>query len=237
MNFQDSGIIITKRLLQEQSSIISVFTQNNGLYSGVLKQYSKKAGDSLVAGNMVDFFWSARLHEHIGSVKCELISSYNHNIIASKTKLYAFNSIAEILQKAFCEREPHNKLFPYLLKFLQNMSQDFCFLDYINLELAILAETGHELQLSSCVVTGKQEDLTYVSPKSGCAVSQKAGEPYANKLLPLPSFLSKNEKLLIPDQTQMQQALNLTSYFLDRYILNQRLSLPARKAFIEHMLG
>ena len=76
MNFRDKGIIISKKMLKERSYIITVFTEKHGIYSGVLKQYSKKTGDSLSEGNLIDFFWNARLHEHIGSAKAELIKSY-----------------------------------------------------------------------------------------------------------------------------------------------------------------
>ena len=39
-------------------------------------------------------------------------------------------------------------------------------------------------------VTGATEDLAYVSPRTGRAVSRAAAGPYKEKLLPLPGFLS-----------------------------------------------
>ncbi|MDG1436757.1 MAG: DNA repair protein RecO [Rickettsiaceae bacterium] len=234
MNFRDQGIIISKKPLKERSSIITVFTEEHGIYSGVLNQYNKKTGDNLVEGNLIDFFWSARLHEHIGSVKAELIKSYNSHIIMDKTKLYAFNSIVSLLKMSFCEREEHNNLFPILMHFVESFKHSFSFEKYINLELEILAESGYKLQLDHCAVTNSSDDLYYVSPKSGRAVSKKAGDSYADKLLKLPSFLLSDARA---NKQEAHYALRLTSYFLERYIFINNPPPGARKNFIEYFLS
>ena len=232
MNFKDRGIILSKALLKERSSIITIFTENHGIYSGVIKQYSKKSGDNLVEGNLVDFFWNARLHEHIGSAKAELIKSYNAYLMINKSKLYAFNSIVSILKASFCEREPHKNLFPKLIEFMNAQKQEFSFKDYIKFELEILKESGYQLQLDSCAATGVREDLIYVSPKSGQAVCRSAGEPYADKMLRLPAFLINDCEL---DEHSIYDAFNLTSYFFERYILINKPIPMARASFMELM--
>ncbi|GAB4169247.1 MAG: DNA repair protein RecO [Rickettsiaceae bacterium] len=233
MNFTDQGIIISKKPLKERSYIITVFTRKHGIYSGVLQQYSKKSGDNLVEGNLIDFFWNARLHEHIGYAKAELVRSYNPHLLMNKTKLYAFNSITSLLKLAFCEREPHNNLFPALLAFLDSIKNGFSFHEYLKLELAILAEAGYKLQLDSCAVTGQANDLYYVSPKSGRAVSKEAGIEYADKLLKLPQ-LPSDEKLL--NVNIISDALKLTTYFINRYLLVDKAPPTARHYFTEHIL-
>ncbi len=234
MNFRDQGIIIAKNYFKENTYVVTLFTEKHGLYSGVIKQYGKKNGDVLAESNLVDFFWGARLHEHLGSAKCELIKSYSSFIIQNKTKLYAFNSIVSVIKKAFCEREPHNKFFPKFLNYLdqQKNDQNFSFTDYIKLEIDLLAETGYQLVLDKCVVTGEINDLYYVSPKSGQAVCKKLGEEYANKLLVLPQFLLNSMQ---PNSEEKKQALQLTSYFLNRYILHDSV-LKDRQNFIEHLI-
>ncbi len=234
MNFRDQGIIIAKNYFKENTYVVTLFTEKHGLYSGVIKQYGKKNGDVLAESNLVDFFWGARLHEHLGSAKCELIKSYSSFIIQNKTKLYAFNSIVSVIKKAFCEREPHNKFFSKFLNYLdqQKNDQNFSFTDYIKLEIDLLAETGYQLVLDKCVVTGEINDLYYVSPKSGQAVCKKLGEEYANKLLILPQFLLNSMQ---PNSEEKKQALQLTSYFLNRYILHDSV-LKDRQNFIEHLI-
>ena len=61
----------------------------------------------------------------------------------------------------------------------------------VRFELSMLAELGVGLDLSSCAATGATEELIYVSPKSGGAVSRSAGAPYADRLLRLPGFLAQ----------------------------------------------
>ena len=231
MNFRDQGIIISKIPLKERSYIVTIFTENHGIYSGVLNQYTKKTGDNLAEGNLVDFVWNARLHEHIGSVKAELIKAYNSHFLMNKTKLYAFNSITSLLKLAFCERAPHNNLFPALLAFMESLKQVFSFAEYIKLEIEILAEAGYKLQLDRCAANGLTHDLHYVSPKSGCAVSKGAGDPYSDKLLILPKFLLGEAM----DKSSINNALRLTSYFLNRYILEDKGPPQARQQFTEHI--
>ncbi|MDC0864490.1 DNA repair protein RecO [Rickettsiaceae bacterium] len=239
MNFRDRGIIISKRELKERSSIVTIFSENNGIYSGVSKQFSKKDNCNLLEGNLVDFCWSARLHEHIGSFKIEPVESYNAHIIMDKTKLYAFNSIVAILKMAFCEREPHNNLFPTLLSFLQELKSEFSIKKYMELEIDILAEAGYKMQLQECVASGKKEELCYVSPKSACAVSKQAGEQYKDKLLKLPKFLIRDYQKTMGDIQidDLRSAFDLTSYFLDRYIFINKPSPDARLTFREHVLS
>lgn len=228
MNFKDRAIILSKTPLKEKSYIIKLFTEKHGVYSGVLKQYSKKMGDSLAPGNLVDFFWNSRLSEHIGTAKAELLRTYNAHLMLDKYKLFAFNSITSLLKIAFYEREPHNNLFPELLKFMDSLKNDFSFKKYMEIELAILKEAGYQLQLNSCVATGAISNLKYVSPKSGCAVSAEAGAKYADKLLKLPEFLI-NEKL--PCKHSIPEAFQLTSYFFERYILINKPLPSARDDF------
>lgn len=233
MNFKDRGIILSKKSLKEKDYIITVFTEKHGLYSGLLKQFSKKNGDGLIEGSLVDFMWSARLHEHLGSVKCELIKSYGSYILSSKANLYAFNSIVSIINKAFGEREPHNNFFPIFLNYIENIKNGFSFTDYINIELAVLAESGYQLILDKCASNGTQHDLFFISPKSGQAVSKAAGMPYQDKLLVMPEFLRSNCQI---DEKQKSEAIKLTSYFLNRYIFQNAAQPAARVKFIEYIL-
>lgn len=242
MNFRDKGIVIAKRFLREHSCIITVFTENHGLYSGVARDSAKKNGSVYQVGNLVDFFWSARLHEHIGSTKCELIKSYSGLLITNKTALYAFNSLVALIKLAFHEREPHNRLFPTLQLYLDKSVKNFSLYDYVKLELDVLTESGYGLNLDSCAVSGNTEELYYVSPRSGRAVSKEAGLPFAGKLLLLPKFLTVKNMTDITDigNSEKKQAFELTTYFINRYFCNnisQKQALTARQIFIEHALS
>lgn len=234
MNFQDIGIIISKKPLKEHLYLLAVFTKYHGLYTSVARTSSKSAA-IYCEGNLINFIWKARLLEHIGSAKCELIKSYSSYFMMNKTKLYAFNSIISLIKIAFHEREPHYDFFLLLDRYLSSNITNFDIRLYINVELEILRHAGYGLQLVSCVVTGDTDDLCYVSPKSGNAVSRSAGRDYADKLLAFPKILLNlgNVESLV----EVTQALNLTSYFLDRYIYRNNQQPEARSVFIEHILS
>jgi len=235
MNIKDIGVIIAKKPLKENTFIITVFTKNHGLYSGVAKESSKKSKFIYQEGNVVDFLWQARLHEHIGLAKCELIKSYTGHFIMSKAKLYAFNSVISLIKELFHEREEHYNFFSALINYLDDLSKHFSFRDYINFELALLAEMGYELDFTKCGVSGVTQDLAYVSPKSGIALSLEVGKPYKDKLLILPKFLlSDNNEITLEEK---KQALSLTSYFFNRYLFHNHKQPEARQSFVDYTLN
>lgn len=112
MNFKDIGIQIFKKPLKENMAIITVFTENHGLYSCLIWGSSKQFGSVNQQKVILLILWQARLHEHLGMAKCELIESYAGLLITNKIKLYAFNSIISLIKIAFHEKETHNKLLP-----------------------------------------------------------------------------------------------------------------------------
>jgi DNA repair protein RecO (recombination protein O) len=109
----------------------------------------------------------------------------------------------------------------------------------VRFELMLLAELGFGLDLSECAATGLAEDLIYVSPKSGRAVSRSAGEPWRERLLRLPAFLSVGVLDDIPSPEDIQAGFALTGYFFTRHVLEPRgQALPdARERFIAAVAG
>jgi DNA repair protein RecO (recombination protein O) len=96
----------------------------------------------------------------------------------------------------------------------------------VRYELLVLAELGFGLDLDSCVVTGSNDNLVAVSPKSGRAVSAAEAEPYSGKLLPLPAFVRDGGPA---GWAEIVQGLDLTGHFLLRELLTDR-SRPAAEA-------
>ena len=86
-------------------------------------------------------------------------------------------------------------------------------------EVLLLAELGFGLDLERCAVTGSNDNLVAVSPKSGRAVSAAEAEPYQGKLLPLPPFVREGGKASWPE---IVQGLDLTGHFLMRDLLTDR---------------
>jgi DNA repair protein RecO (recombination protein O) len=101
-------------------------------------------------------------------------------------------------------------------------------------ELLLLSELGFGLDLSACAATGAADDLAWVSPKSGQAVSREAGAPYAGRLLPLPAFLLSGAE---GDWAAVSDALRLTGFFIERDLMAARPPgvLAARERLVQRV--
>ena len=104
----------------------------------------------------------------------------------------------------------------------------------VRYELLLLAELGFGLDLERCAVSGSNDDLVAVSPKSGRAVSSAEAEPYAGKLLPLPPFVRAGGRATWPE---IAQGLDLTGHFLLRDVLTDRSKViaEARERLVERL--
>jgi DNA repair protein RecO (recombination protein O) len=78
---------------------------------------------------------------------------------------------------------------------------------------------GYGLSLDTCVVTGKKDNLYYVSPKSGMAVSKYVGQSYHDKLFILPQFYSTREKAKMQD---IDNAFKLNEYFINKFLYHPK---------------
>jgi DNA repair protein RecO (recombination protein O) len=243
MHFRDKAIIVDKYLLNENSYIITTITENHGIYAGVVKIPKHKTCSDLEKSNLVDFFWKARMEEHLGTVTIELIKSYSASLMHSKSKLYAFNALASLVKACFYERQPHPVLFKAISDFLAGMKYGFSIARYIQLELIILAQAGYLLTLDKCGVSGVKDDLCYVSPRSGKAISAEIGAPYAEKLLTLPNYVthiaSNLYNLSTQDHqltlTEIRDSFKLTSYFFQRYLFHNKPLPKERQDLISHL--
>ena len=105
---------------------------------------------------------------------------------------------------------------------------------YFFWELALLEELGFGLDVGKCVVTGETEDLRYISPKSGCAVSIQAAGEWANRLLPMPRIMSTHNKKM----SDVFDGLQVLSYFWENKVspgLNVQTLPTSRVRFLDIM--
>lgn len=132
------------------------------------------------------------------------------------------------------ERDPHVALYRALAVVLDHLDQPAMAGELlVRFELMVLEELGFGLDLSSCAATGRLDDLAFVSPRSGRAVSRQAGEPWRDRMLALPGFLSpgSREQAAMPE---IEAAFHMTGFFLHRHVYEPRgLAEPeARSGFL-----
>lgn len=236
MEWTDEGIVLGLRRHGESSAVLTVFTRHHGRHGGLVRGVtSKRLRGALQPGNRLQISWRGRLEEHLGIFDVELLDSHAAALMMDAGKLAALTSACALLDFSLPEREIHPALFEDLNSLAIALDHDAWAETYVKWEVALLAELGFGLDLSACAATGAIEDLVYVSPKTARAVSRQAGEPYKDKLLPLPSFLLGQGNI---DNAAIASALKLTGYFLNRHVysLHSR-SLPdSRIRLLERFL-
>ncbi len=191
MEWREEGVLLAARKHGETSLIIDVLTEAHGRHSGVVRGgISRKIAPVLQPGAQLDLAWRARLEEHLGTFRVEPVKSRAGAVMGDALALAGLNAICALLVFALPEREPHPVLYRRTIAMFDLLGTSPAWpVAYLKWELALLEELGFGLDLSRCAVTGALDDLAYVSPKSGRAVSAEGAGEWADRLLPLPPEL------------------------------------------------
>ena len=238
MNWSDQGIIVSVRPHGESAAIVEVLTREHGRHAGlVYGGRSRRLRPVLQIGNYIEVTWKGRLAEHLGFMTVELRKSYAASAMEDAWALAGLASMCA-LARLLPERDPHPRVYDvtlYVLGFLSDAAVWPAL--YVRWELVLLAELGFGLDLSACASTGATEDLVYVSPKSGCAVSAAAGDPYRDRLLQLPTFLKGGCSREVT-RSDVLAGLALTGHFLEARILRPRgLAFPDARQHLTALIA
>jgi DNA repair protein RecO (recombination protein O) len=198
----------------EGSAIVDMFTAEHGRHAGVIRGgASRKMAPILQPGAQLDLLWRARLEDHLGSYQAELMRSRAGAALSGRLALAGLNAVTGLL--AFClpDREPHPDLYLRSERLLDLLGQDEIWpLAYLQWEMALLEELGFGLDLSCCAVSGALDELIYISPKSGRAVSRASAGEWADRLLPLPAVMRGEGEA---GTGEILQGLSTTGFFLE----------------------
>lgn len=220
-NWQDQGIVLKARPHGETGAIVTLLTEQHGRHAGYLNgaQGSKLRG-TIERGNLVAAQYSSRDEHGLGNWKFETDRHTGATLMGDPLKLAAMMSACALCDAALPEREGHPGLFHGLAALFEAMDHDDIWgAAYVMWEIAFLRELGFGIDLSRCVAGGNADDLCWVSPKSGGAVSAEKGEPYADKLLPLPDFLKPSRGG--GDAADVVKGLRMTGHFLEHWAFAQ----------------
>jgi DNA repair protein RecO (recombination protein O) len=226
MDWVDEGIFLSAKPLGETSAVAELLTLEHGRHLGLVRGgRSRRIRPVLQPGNLIRVTWRARLAEHLGGFNVEMMEAHGARVLDDAAALAAIGTLAGLI-KLLPERDPHPELYATTLHVLRSFAEgDVWPVLFVHWEFQLLQELGFGLDLSECAATGLTDELVYVSPRSGKAVSRAAGEPYDDKLLALPAFLL-DETAPIAD-TDIAAGFALTGYFLQRDVLEPHgLKLP-----------
>ncbi len=224
MEWSDNGILLSTRRHGESQAIVTFLTEEHGRHAGILRR-SRKLNAALQPGTHARITWKARLSEHLGAWSLEETKSQWVHSFHNPAALTVLIAACAWLDMVTPEREPVPHLYTALQTLINQLDQPNLGRRYIEFELCLLREVGFGLQLSHCAVTGEKENLEYVSPRTGRAVTGAVGKEYRDRLLELPAFLTAEDQVV--DAQQISMGLKLTGYFLQRYALvSQKQSMP-----------
>jgi DNA repair protein RecO (recombination protein O) len=240
VQWSDEAVILGGKPHGETSLILEVLTRGHGRHLGIVRGgRSRRLAPALQPGNLADVTWRARLESHLGSFTVEARDMRAAAMLSSPTALYAFATLSAHL-RLLAEREPHAALYDALRVLGEHLAEPAIAAPLLlRFELALLAELGFGLDLSACAVSGAREDLTFVSPKSGRAVSSGVAGPYRDKLLELPAFLVEGQGRQLPGAAELKAGFRLTGFFLERHVHEPRgiPMPPSRERFMSLALA
>ena len=215
MEWTDEGFVLSARKHGENAAVVSLLTRDHGRHAGLVHGGAgRRARGVYQAGNLVHVRWRARLSEHLGAYQCELAQAHAAAFLSERLRLLALTAAVAILDRLMPEREPQPRVFEEFRDLVESLAADDDWrAGLVRWELALLGHLGYGLDLSRCAATGATEELVYVSPRSGSAVSAQAGRPWRAKLLRLPPFLRSHAPAQMSD---IVDGLALTGHFLER---------------------
>jgi DNA repair protein RecO (recombination protein O) len=223
MRTETQAVVCALRAHGEHGGVVRLMTPEQGLVAAYVRgARGRRMRPVLIPGNVVEARLSARTDTQLPQASIELTHSRGP-LLSEPLPAAAIEWAAVLTATALPEGQPYPRLYEGLEGLLDAIeaapSASGWGAGLVRYELLLLAELGFGLDLDRCAVTGRNDDLVAVSPKSGRAISAAEAEPYAGKLLPLPAFVRKGGRA---SWLEISQGMDLTGHFLLRDVLTDR---------------
>lgn len=230
MRTETQAIVCALRNHGEHGAVVRLMTPDHGLQAAYVRgARGRRMRPVLIAGNVVRAELSARTETQLPQAAIELVHSRGP-LLSEPLPAAVIEWSTALTATALPEGQPYPRLYSVLEGLLDAVeaapSANGWGAALVRYEVLLLAELGFGLDLDRCAVSGLNDSLVAVSPKSGRAVSAAEAEPYAGKLLPLPAFIRAGGPA---SWTDIAHGLELTGHFLMRDILTDR-SRPIAEA-------
>ena len=238
MDFNEEAFVLSARSHGDTGVVAELLTETHGRRAAyVAGGASRKMKPFLQPGARVIVDYRARTSDHLGSARLEPVGEGPSALFEDSMALTGLAAAAAVAQGALPEREPH----PGAFMAFEALMAAFAIPEvwpaiFVRFEAGLLEDLGFGLDLSSCAVSGSMDDLVWVSPRTGRAVSRDAGAPYADKLLVLPPFMLGAQAGLGPGD--VGAGLTLTGHFLEQFVFHpQNRPIPSARVWMIDKLG
>ena len=238
MRIETKAIVCALRNHGEHGAVVRLMTPEHGLQAGYVRgARGRRMRPVLIPGNVVQAQLAARSDTQLPHAVVELVHS-RAPLLSEPLLAAAIEWAAVLTASVLPEGQPYGRLYEALEGLLDAIeaapSAGAWGTALVRYELLLLAELGFGLDLDHCAVTGSNDNLVAVSPKSGRAVSAAEAEPYAGRLLPLPGFVRDGGQA---SWREIAEGLELTGHFLARDVLTDRAAplAEARARLVERL--
>ncbi|MEH3047413.1 DNA repair protein RecO [Sphingomonas adhaesiva] len=223
MHLIADAIVLSVRAHGEHGAVVRALTRDDGVRAGYVRGgHARRLRPVLQPANLVRGEWRARNDEQLPALTVELVHS-RAPLHAEALPAAALDWATALTAAALPEAQPYPRLHDALSGVLDAVeaapSARGWAAALARYELLLLAELGFGLDLTACVATGATDDLAFVSPKSGGAVSRGAAAGYEARLFALPAFLTVGGAA---SGEEALAALAITGHFLARDVLTDR---------------
>ncbi len=209
MKINDDGLFLYSKNFGENSKVLYILSKNNGLVKG-LSRSSKSKKNYLINFDKIKFTWSSRDKNALGFINFEQRDSNSFdNYIFSIIKASASELCIKFLPLWEKNLEIYNDILE--LTYMQLKSNSYMIGKYINWEINFLKNLGYGLNIKLCAVSGKTEDVHFISPKTGNAVTFNIGKKFYKQLFKIPDCMKDNFKKEYYDD--YDEALKITEFF------------------------
>ncbi len=230
MEWQAPAVVLDARPLGEGGAVVTLLTEAHGRHAGLAKGGASRGQAALwQPGNLVEARWVARLPEQLGALSGELVHAAAALAMEEPLALAILRAATALADGALPEREAHPRVFHGLVALVATLARggEAAMPELVRWEAELLADLGYGLDLARCAVSGSVEDLAFVSPRTGRAVSAAAVGEWRDRLLPLPGFLLGQGP---SGPVDWAAGLRLTGHFLARDVFGvQHRPLPAAR--------
>lgn len=218
MQWEDEALVLGGRRFGEGGLILDVLTATHGRRAGLVHGgASRRRRGQLDAGNTVQLSWTGRLEDQLGRFEvAEAVTERAAAHLDAADALAAIAAVTTILRSALEEGDrAGSAMYEASSLLLDALDQpDVWPALYVRWEMGLLGALGFGLDLSKCAITGGNDGLTHVSPRTGRAVRGSEAEAYLDRLFVLPGFLVDPAAPVTP--YAVGAGLVLTGHFLER---------------------
>jgi DNA repair protein RecO (recombination protein O) len=237
MDFTEEAFVLSARSHGDTGVIVDLLTETHGRRAAyVAGGASRKVKPFLQPGARVVVDYRARTAEQLGAARLEPVGEGPSALFDEPLALAGLAAAAAVVQGALPEREPHPGVFLAFEALVSALALAQVWpAVFVRFEAGLLEDLGFGMDLSHCAATGTSDDLIYVSPRTGRAVSREAGAPYADKLLTLPPFMLGAQAGL--GAGDIRAGFALTGHFLEQFVFHpqDRPLPPARDRLVEKL--